>query len=112
MNIIKDRFKRPLMIPVRHAISKLAQDLKSARIRRRIPMQIMAERAGISRSTLAKLERGDDGISIGNYASVIFILGMVERFADFADIKYDYLGQALDEENMPKRIRTPKKSDR
>jgi len=51
-------------IPVRRALRKLGQDIRDARRRRRIPMEIMAERASISRTTLTKVEKGDPGVSI------------------------------------------------
>lgn len=97
-------------IPVRRALKKLGQDIKEARKRRRIPMQLAAERAGISRGTLDKIEKGDEGVSLGAYARVLFILGMIQRLADLAEPKFDELGLNLEAENLPKRIRIPKES--
>lgn len=68
----------------------------------------MAERAFISRKTLAKVESGDPGVSLGVIASVLFVLGMTDRLAGLVDLAQDALGQALSEESLPKRIRTPK----
>ena len=62
-------------IPVRRALRKLGQDIRDARRRRRIPVEIMAERASISRTTLSKVEKGDPGVSMGIYARVLFVLG-------------------------------------
>ncbi len=99
----------PLPIPVKKALKKLGRDMHDARRRRRIPMALMAERAGISRTTLSKVEKGDASVSLGIYASVLFILGACERLADLADIKFDETGRRLDEENLPERIRLPSK---
>lgn len=96
-------------IPVRGALKKLGQDLRNARKRRRIPMQLTAERAGISRTTLDKIEKGDGGVSLGAYARVLFVLGMIQRLAELADPKFDELGLSLEAENLPKRIRIPQK---
>ena len=96
---------RALPLPVRKALSKLGQDLSSARRRRRIPTALMAERAFISRPTLARAERGDPGVSIGIYATILFVLGMTDRLAELADPKADHLGLMLAEELLPKRIR-------
>ena len=95
-------FSLDVPIPVSRALRKLGQDIRDARLRRRIPM---AERASISRMTLGKIENGEYGTSIGAYATVLFILGLVERLSDLADIKTDDLGLRLEEERLPKRIR-------
>ena len=96
-------------IPVKRALQKLGRDLGDARKRRRIPMQLAADRAGISRTTLDKIENGDEGVGVGAYARILFVMGMVERFADLADLKYDQIGMELESEQLPKRIRIPKR---
>lgn len=95
----------PLPIPVTRAIRRLGQDLRDARRRRRIPVAILAERASISRMTLNKIEKGDAGVYIGNYAAVLFALGLVDRIADLANATHDTVGRELEEERLPERIR-------
>ncbi len=98
-----------LPIPVRRALRKLGHDVRDARRRRRIPVAIAAQRASISRTTLVKIEKGDRGVAIGIYATVLFVLGMVERLADLADPKNDAVGLQLEEEHLPQRIRGARK---
>ena len=98
-----------LPIPVTRALRKLGHDIKDARRRRRIPMAIVAQRASISKPTLIAVERGDPRTSIANYATVLFVMGMVDRLADLVDPKNDPVGLQLEEENLPQRIRTPRK---
>ena len=98
-----------LPIPVRHALRKLGHDLRDARRRRRIPVAIAAQRASISRTTLVKVEKGDPGVALGIYATVLFVMGMVERLADLADPKHDAVGLQLEEEHLPQRIRSSRK---
>ncbi len=105
----KSRSSVLLPIPVRHALRKLGHDLRDARRRRRIPVAIAAQRASISRTTLGKIEKGDPGVAIGIYATVLFVMGMVERLADLADPKNDSVGLQLEEENLPQRIRGAQK---
>lgn len=100
-----------LPIPVQAAIRKLGADVKDARRRRRIQTALMAERAMISRTTLHKIEAGDPGVSMAHYATVLYVLGMLDRLKDLADIRFDTVGQQLDEENLPQRIRLPKSLD-
>src|SRR5579862_3752847 len=105
------RAKRPasrLPIPVIRALRKLGQDIRDARRRRRIPAAILAERSSISRMTLNKIEKGDAGVYMGNYATVLFALGMVERLADLADPTHDLVGRELEEEQLPERIHLPR----
>lgn len=95
----------PMPLPVKRALAKLGADIKSARLRRRITTVLMAERAFISRSTLQKAEQGDPGVSLGVYATVLFILGLGDRVGELADASTDGLGLQLEEERLPKRVR-------
>lgn len=94
-----------LPVPVQRGLRKLGGDLRDARLRRRIPTKIMAERASISRTTLNKVEKGDPGVSLGIYATVLFVLGMSNRLAELVDVTTDTVGLQLEEENLPQRIR-------
>jgi hypothetical protein len=94
-------------VPVTRALRKLGHDIRDARRRRRIPVAILAERASISRVTLSKVEKGDPGVAVGTYATILFTLGMADRFADVADPRHDTVGRELEEEHLPERIRLP-----
>lgn len=95
-------------IPVARALRKLGHDIRDARRRRRIPVAILAERASISRMTLNKIEKGDAGVYMVNYATLLFALGMVEHLADLANPTHDRLGRELEDERLPERIRLPR----
>ena len=95
--------------PVQRALRKLGLDIRDARLRRRIPVAVAAERASISRVTLNKVEKGDPSVAVGIYATVLFVLGMAERLGDLADAKHDAVGLRLEEESLPKRIRAPRR---
>lgn len=99
----------PMPLPVKRALVKLGADIKAARVRRRITMTLMAERAFVARSTLQKVEQGDASVSLGVYATVLFILGLSERIADLADIGADSVGLQLDEDRLPQRVRARKR---
>lgn len=97
-----------LPIPALKALRKLGKDVNEARRRRRVTIRLMAERAGISRATVGKIERGDPTVSMGGYASVLFVLGMTDRLEDVANAAHDLAGRRLEEENLPRRVRIPK----
>jgi DNA-binding XRE family transcriptional regulator len=109
MNNPKSRLKSTLPIPVKRALIKLGKDIKDARRRRRISTQMMADRAFISRTTLHKVEKGDAGVAMGIYATVLFILGLSDRLNELADLRNDNVGRMLEEERLPKRIRQSKR---
>jgi transcriptional regulator with XRE-family HTH domain len=95
----------PLPLPVKRALTKLGEDIRSARLRRRISTTVMAERAFVTRMTLNKVEHGDPSVSLGIYAVVLFVLGLTQRIAELADVRADDVGLQLEEERLPKRIR-------
>jgi transcriptional regulator with XRE-family HTH domain len=98
-----------LPLPAKRALRKLGQDIRDARKRRRLPMELLAERARISRSTLTKVEKGDESVALGIYAAVLFALGLVEGLGNLADPITDSIGRSLEERNLPQRIRLPKR---
>ena len=95
----------PLPIPARRALRKLGQDIRDARKRRRIPMELLAERARISRSTLTKVEKGDESVALGIYAAVLFVLGLVEWLGNLADPSTDTIGRDIEDRHLPERVR-------
>ena len=97
-----------LPLPVQRCLRKLGQDLRDARKRRRIPMYLAAQRAGVGLSTLNKMEKGDGGVALRAYASLLFVYGMINRLAELVDPSRDKIGLELESERLPKRIRIPK----
>ena len=93
-----------LPLPVLPMLRKLGADLRDARRRRRIPTTLMAERAMLSRTTLHRIERGDPGVGLGNYARVLFVLGLHRRLGDLADPGQDVVGLDLEADRLPSRI--------
>lgn len=90
-------------ISVRRSLEKLGQDIRIARLRRDLTMQLVAERSKISLSTLDKIENGDPNVSMGNYASVLFALNLGTPLADIIDPSRDDVGLMLDLYSLPKR---------
>jgi transcriptional regulator with XRE-family HTH domain len=91
----------------RKALIKLGWDIAVARKKRRISTVSMAERAFISRGTLSKLEKGDPSVSMGVYATVLALLGLIDGLGDVADRGTDTLGLDIDEDRLPKKVQPP-----
>lgn len=92
-------------IAVRRSLRKLGQDIRDARRRRTLTMEILAERAFTSRQTLQKVEAGDPMVAVGIYAAVLQALGLLERLEEVATPGQDEVGLALSAEDLPKRVR-------
>ncbi len=101
---MKTKANSTLPKAARQALAKLGEDIAVARKKRRISTVSMAERAFISRGTLYKVEKGDPSVSIGIYATVLAIMGLVDDLGDVADRTSDTLGLDIDEDRLPKKI--------
>jgi transcriptional regulator with XRE-family HTH domain len=104
------RKKIHLLIPVQKSLRSVGKNMSEARRRRRISTALMSERAGFSRITLSKIEKGDPSVSMGSYACALFVLGMSDQLVGLADASCDIVGRELAEESLPKRIRSPQSS--
>lgn len=82
---------------------ELGDNIHLARLRRDLSSEQVAERAGISRNTLIKIERGDEGVAIGMYLRVLIVLGLEKDLTNVA--KDDILGRKLQDLGLltPKR---------
>lgn len=92
-------------IPVNKALKTLGQSIKEARIKRRLTLELVAERAGISFLTLRNVEKGAPTVSMGIYAKVLFVLGLVDNLYEIANPDKDEVGKVLESESLPKRVR-------
>ena len=89
-------------------LEQMGEQIKLARLRRRLSAELVAERAGISRATLWNVEKGSPSVAIGIYASVLHALGNMDK--DFLLVaKDDELGRTLQDLELPVRRRAPKK---
>lgn len=85
----------------------MGEQIKLARLRRNLSVELTSERAGISRATLWKVEKGDPSVAIGIYAAVLHALNGMDK--DLLLVaKDDLLGRTLQDLNLPIRKRAPK----
>ena len=85
----------------------LGENIRLARLRRDLSSEQVAERAGISRNTLIKIEKGDEGVAIGMYMRVLVVLGIADNILLIA--KDDELGRKLQDAGLLVKERASKK---
>lgn len=100
-----------LPLEVRQAVTKLGENLRTARLRRRMSTDELAAAAQISRKTLYALENGSSGVSIGTIMSVLWALGLIDTAAAMADPTSDEHGRILEAARLPKRVASPTSND-
>lgn len=93
-------------LKVTRTLKTLGENIQLARLRRRLSMTQIAERAGISRPTLTAIEAGSPNVGIGNYAMVLFVLGFSDDLTTVASD--DLLGRKLQDARITIKQRGPK----
>jgi len=87
-------------------ISVLGENIKLARLRRKYSAQQVAERANISRPTLASIEKGNPYVTIGAYVKVLSVIGLENDIMEVATD--DKLGRKLQDAKILVKERAPK----
>lgn len=101
----------PLMVPrLARLIAGLGENIKKARLRRSYSAETVAQRAGITRKTLYRVERGDPAVAFGIYARVLQALRLENDLASIA--VDDALGRKLQDAELEPKRRAPKRSKR
>ena len=98
--------KAVIMPKTQDILSTLGEQITMARLRRRVSVNIVAERAGVSRTTVWQVEKGDPSVAIGIYANVLHALNGLDR--DLLLVaKDDELGRKLQDIGIKvkKRVR-------
>lgn len=99
-----------VMPKTREILEQMGEQIRLARLRRKLSAQLVAERAGISRQTLTAIEKGPPTVAIGAYAAVLHALNNLDN--DFLLVaKDDELGRKLQDLDLPARKRAPKKGN-
>lgn len=97
-----------IMPQTRKILEQMGEQIRLARLRRKLSLELVAERAGISRATLISIEKGAPTVSIGSYAAVLHALNNMD--SDLLLIaKDDEFGRKLQDLALPTRRRRPRK---
>ncbi|MDB5231665.1 MAG: family transcriptional regulator [Chitinophagaceae bacterium] len=106
VNIMNDR--AIVILPrVQSVLDQLGEQIKLARLRRKLTAQQVAERAGINRTTLWNIEKGAAKVTMAAFAQVLFVLGMEKDLLKLA--ADDELGRRIQDSGLIIKKRGPKK---
>lgn len=103
---IMGREKTIILPKLKRILAGLGENLRLARLRRKFPARLVAERANVSPNTLRAIERGDPKVSLGAYANILLSLGLEDDLTLIA--RDDELGRKLQDANLPIRARAPR----
>ena len=104
---IKEKRKASVFPKNQKVLALLGENIKLACKRRGYTQSLIAERTGLSRLTIRKIQKGDSTVSIGHYVAVLGVLGMVDDFAKVASD--DELGRKLQDIKLISRSKLSKK---
>lgn len=99
--------KIQLSLPAKKVLEILGEQIKLARLRRKMSTIQVSERAGISRITLLQIEKGSPSVSMGAYCMVLFVLGLEKDLLKVA--ADDILGRKLQDIGLIVKERAPKR---
>jgi transcriptional regulator with XRE-family HTH domain len=99
--------KSHLLPSVAKILTEFGENIKLARLRRKLSAEQVAQRANISRPTLLSIEKGHPGVAIGSYAQVLFVLNLEKDLLKVAED--DILGRKLRDAELMVKERAPKK---
>ena len=90
---------------VRDALEMLGSNIRTARLRRRMPQAELARRVGVSRFVVADMEKGKPSTGIAAYLGALWTLGLLEDMALVGDPDRDEEGKILERARSPKTAR-------
>lgn len=92
---------------IKKILQQLGENIRLARLRRKLSTVQVSKRAGISRPTLSAIEKGEPYVSIGLYLQVLFVLGLADDILNVAND--DELGRKLQDAELSVKRRAPKR---
>lgn len=97
--------RRPTPARVKRASKEVGAYVRTWRLLLGLTAQQVAERAGIDRGTLRRLETGDGGVSMETMLNVARVLGQLDRLVEALDPYSTDLGRARADQVLPTRVR-------
>lgn len=103
---------RAVPTPVRRALRSLGEEVVTWRKLRGLTQAQLADRSGVARNTLNRLERGDSGISTENLFRILRGLGILDNISRALDPYESDIGRLRSDQQLPQRVRPRNLSER
>ena len=107
---IMARESKPLLPRLQQYLAEVGENIRLARLRRKLSAVQLAQQAAISRTTLAAVEKGVPSVSIGIYLQVLLTLGLEKTILRLAED--DVLGRKLQDAGLAVKARASKRTAR
>ena len=92
---------------ITESLRQLGDNIRVARVRRSLTQAELAQKCLVSRKTVAALEQGAQGTSVGTLFSVLWSLGLLNTAKRIADPTTDEHGMVLENASRKQRVRSP-----
>jgi transcriptional regulator with XRE-family HTH domain len=102
------RSKAILLPKLNRILNEVGENIKLARLRRKLSAEQVAERANITRYVVSQIEKGSPAVSMGSCLQVLFVLGLESDLMKIAT--EDVLGRKLQDIELTTKLRAPKRA--
>jgi transcriptional regulator with XRE-family HTH domain len=96
---------KSLPVEVQQSVRQLGEHIRTARLRRHLSTEELAQACGIGRRTLYRIENGEPGVAVGTLLAVLWKLGLLDTVRAVADPDTDEHGKILEAARRPQRVR-------
>lgn len=96
---------KSLPLEVQQSVQQLGEHIRTARLRRQLSTEELAQACGIGRRTLYRIENGEPGVAVGTLLAVLWKLGLLDTVRAVADPDTDEHGKILEAARRPQRVR-------
>lgn len=90
---------------VANALTTLGKNIRTARLRRKLRIEDLAERIGVSRYVVSDIEKGKPSTSVAAYMGALWVLGLIDQMREVAHPDNDGEGKILERARSPKTAR-------
>lgn len=94
---------------VEEVLRQLGANIRTARLRRKLRLEDLAKKVGVSRYVLSDIEKGKPSTAVVSYLGALWALGLIRDMEDVANPDNDTEGKILEQARAPKTAGKRKK---
>lgn len=97
--------KRPVPVATKLAAKSIGENIATWRKLYNLTAEELADKAGVSRSTISRLENGDPSVNLATFLNVCRCFDSLDAVVQATDPYETDLGRARADQALPKRVR-------